>query len=135
MDNGCMTQKKPASRVSSRLGALKESATLAVDAKAKALKAEGKPVIGFGAGEPNFPTPDHIVMPPPSDEARRLWHEHRLRFPAVVGAQCGDREPWDFQHARRYQLLDELPVLRRVECRAEQFDRGVDRGFELQLVP
>lgn len=61
MDNGCMTQKKPASRVSSRLGALKESATLAVDAKAKALKAEGKPVIGFGAGEPNFPTPDHIV--------------------------------------------------------------------------
>ena len=48
-------------RVSARLGALKESATLAVDAKAKALKAAGKPVIGFGAGEPNFPTPDFIV--------------------------------------------------------------------------
>ena len=38
-----------------------ESATLAVDAKAKALKAAGKPVIGFGAGEPDFPTPDYIV--------------------------------------------------------------------------
>lgn len=48
-------------RVSKRLGAIHESATLAVDAKAKALKAAGKPVIGFGAGEPNFPTPDFIV--------------------------------------------------------------------------
>lgn len=48
-------------RVSSRLSALQESATLAVDAKAKALKAAGRPVIGFGAGEPDFPTPDHIV--------------------------------------------------------------------------
>ncbi|MDG2112317.1 MAG: pyridoxal phosphate-dependent aminotransferase [Actinomycetota bacterium] len=38
-----------------------ESATLAVDAKAKALKAAGENVIGFGAGEPDFPTPDHIV--------------------------------------------------------------------------
>lgn len=52
---------EPARRVSSRLGALQESATLAVDAKAKALKAAGRPVIGFGAGEPDFPTPDHIV--------------------------------------------------------------------------
>ncbi len=49
------------SRVSVRLGALQESATLAVDAKAKALKAAGKPVIGFGVGEPDFPTPDFIV--------------------------------------------------------------------------
>ena len=48
-------------RVSKRLGAIQESATLAVDAKAKALKAAGKPVIGFGAGEPNFPTPAFIV--------------------------------------------------------------------------
>lgn len=48
-------------RVSQRLAALQPSATLAVDAKAKALKSEGKPVIGFGAGEPNFPTPAHIV--------------------------------------------------------------------------
>ncbi len=51
----------PARRVSARLGAIAPSATLAVDAKAKALKAAGRPVIGFGAGEPDFPTPDFIV--------------------------------------------------------------------------
>ncbi|MEV6423018.1 pyridoxal phosphate-dependent aminotransferase [Streptomyces sp. NPDC051662] len=48
-------------RVSARIGAISESATLAVDAKAKALKAAGRPVIGFGAGEPDFPTPGYIV--------------------------------------------------------------------------
>ena len=48
-------------RISQRIGAIAESATLAVDAKAKALKAQGEDVIGFGAGEPDFPTPDHIV--------------------------------------------------------------------------
>lgn len=49
------------SRISARIGAISESATLAVDAKAKALKAAGRPVIGFGAGEPDFPTPGYIV--------------------------------------------------------------------------
>ncbi|WP_369201375.1 pyridoxal phosphate-dependent aminotransferase [Streptomyces sp. PU-14G] len=48
-------------RLSARISAISESATLAVDAKAKALKAAGRPVIGFGAGEPDFPTPDYIV--------------------------------------------------------------------------
>ena len=48
-------------RVSQRIGSIAESATLAVDAKAKALQAAGRPVIGFGAGEPDFPTPDYIV--------------------------------------------------------------------------
>jgi aspartate/methionine/tyrosine aminotransferase len=48
-------------RTSARLAAIAESATLAVDAKAKALKAKGENVIGFGAGEPDFPTPEHIV--------------------------------------------------------------------------
>ncbi|WP_225753338.1 pyridoxal phosphate-dependent aminotransferase [Actinotalea sp. Marseille-Q4924] len=43
------------------MGSIAESATLAVDAKAKALKAAGRPVIGFGAGEPDFPTPQYIV--------------------------------------------------------------------------
>src|SRR5215470_8189744 len=47
--------------VSARISAISESATLAVDAKAKALKAAGRPVIGFGAGEPDFPTPGYIV--------------------------------------------------------------------------
>jgi aspartate aminotransferase len=48
-------------RVSRRIGAITESATLAVDAKYKALQAAGEDVIGFGAGEPDFATPAHIV--------------------------------------------------------------------------
>ena len=48
-------------RVSARVAGITESATLAVDAKAKALRAAGRPVIGFGAGEPDFPTPPEIV--------------------------------------------------------------------------
>src|SRR5271169_5090966 len=50
-----------ATRVSARVSAIAESATLAVDAKAKALRAAGRPVVGFGAGEPDFPTPGYIV--------------------------------------------------------------------------
>jgi aspartate/methionine/tyrosine aminotransferase len=56
-----VTEPTPRPRVSRRVGSIAESATLAVDAKAKALKAEGRPVIGFGAGEPDFSTPDYIV--------------------------------------------------------------------------
>lgn len=48
-------------RISRRLAQIAPSATLAVDSKAKALKAQGRPVIGFGAGEPDFPTPDYVV--------------------------------------------------------------------------
>ena len=48
-------------RISARVAAVSPSATLAVDAKAKALQAAGESVIGFGAGEPDFPTPAHIV--------------------------------------------------------------------------
>ncbi len=48
-------------RLSARALAVSPSATLAVDAKAKALQAAGEHVIGFGAGEPDFPTPEHIV--------------------------------------------------------------------------
>ena len=56
-----MVQTSHMSRISARIAAIAESATLAVDGKAKALKAAGRPVIGFGAGEPDFPTPDYIV--------------------------------------------------------------------------
>ena len=52
----------PSERLSTRVTAIAPSATLAVDAKAKAMKATGEDVIGFGAGEPDFPTPDHIVQ-------------------------------------------------------------------------
>ena len=48
-------------RISHRVGAIAESATLAVDAKAKALKAAGRDIVVFGAGEPDFPTPAHVV--------------------------------------------------------------------------
>ena len=48
-------------RISERIAAIAESATLAVDARFKALKAAGEDVIGFGAGEPDFPTPAHVV--------------------------------------------------------------------------
>jgi aspartate aminotransferase len=60
-------------RISARIGAITESATLAVDAKARALKAAGRPVIAFGAGEPDFPTPDYIV-----EAAQRACAEPRF---------------------------------------------------------
>jgi len=63
------------SRVSKRISAIAESATLAVDSKAKALKAAGRPVIGFGAGEPDFPTPDYIVNA--AIKAAKLPANHR----------------------------------------------------------
>ena len=55
------SSQRGSTRISARIGGIAESATLAVDAKAKALKAEGRPVIGFGAGEPDFPTPEPVV--------------------------------------------------------------------------
>lgn len=64
-----------APRISRRIGAISESATLAVDAKAKALKAAGRPVIGFGAGEPDFPTPSYIVDA--AIEATKVVSNHR----------------------------------------------------------
>jgi aspartate/methionine/tyrosine aminotransferase len=64
------------SRVSRRIGSITESATLAVDAKAKALKAAGRPVIGFGAGEPDFPTPDYIVQAAITACSDPRWHRY-----------------------------------------------------------
>ena len=63
-------------RISNRIGAIAESATLAVDAKAKALKAAGRPVIGFGAGEPDFPTPDYIVEAAVAACQDPKWHRY-----------------------------------------------------------
>jgi aspartate aminotransferase len=69
-----VTTEKP--RISARIGAIAESATLAVDAKAKALKAAGRPVIGFGAGEPDFPTPDYIVKAAIDACNDPRWHRY-----------------------------------------------------------
>jgi aspartate/methionine/tyrosine aminotransferase len=63
-------------RISHRIGSIAESATLAVDAKAKALKAAGRPVIGFGAGEPDFPTPDYIVEAAIAACRDPKWHRY-----------------------------------------------------------
>jgi len=70
-----MVQTSRMSRISARIAAIAESATLAVDGKAKALKAAGRPVIGFGAGEPDFPTPDYIVEA--AAAATRVVANHR----------------------------------------------------------
>ena len=58
------------------MAGIAESATLAVDAKAKALKAAGRPVIGFGAGEPDFPTPDYIVEAAAAATHDPRWHRY-----------------------------------------------------------
>ncbi|MBA3249293.1 MAG: pyridoxal phosphate-dependent aminotransferase [Geodermatophilaceae bacterium] len=65
-----------APQLSIRVAAIGESATLAVDARAKALKAAGRPVIGFGAGEPDFPTPDYIVQAAIEACANPAYHRY-----------------------------------------------------------
>ena len=87
-------------RVSDRIGAIAESATLAVDAKAKALKAAGRPVIGFGAGEPDFPTP----------------------APIVEAAVAAARDPRN----HRYSPAGGLPELRSAIATKTRRDSGLD---------
>ncbi|SFR69706.1 aspartate aminotransferase [Agromyces sp. CF514] len=73
-----MTEKP---RLSARIAAIAESATLKVDAKAKALQAEGRPVISYAAGEPDFATPDHIV-----EAALAATHDPKnYRYTPAVG--------------------------------------------------
>ncbi|MEU4802184.1 pyridoxal phosphate-dependent aminotransferase [Actinosynnema sp. NPDC023587] len=85
-------------RISRRISGIAESATLAVDAKAKALKAAGRPVIGFGAGEPDFPTPDAIV--------------------AAAQAACTD------PRNHRYTPAAGLPELREAVAKKTERDSG-----------
>jgi aspartate aminotransferase len=67
---------QPAARISARIGGIAESATLAVDAKAKAKKAAGEDVVGFGAGEPDFPTPPAVVAAAAAACAEPRWHRY-----------------------------------------------------------
>jgi aspartate/methionine/tyrosine aminotransferase len=69
-----MTVNRP--RISARVSAISGSATLAVDAKARALRAAGRPVIGFGAGEPDFPTPGYIVAAAQRAAAEPRYHKY-----------------------------------------------------------
>ena len=66
----------PQPRLSQRSAAVTESSTLAIDAKAKALKAAGENVIGFGAGEPDFPTPAHIVEAAAEAAHHTVYHRY-----------------------------------------------------------
>src|SRR5215471_1523393 len=63
-------------RLSARISSIAESATLAVDGKAKALQAAGRPVVGFGAGEPDFPTPEAIVEAGAAACHDPRWHRY-----------------------------------------------------------
>jgi aspartate/methionine/tyrosine aminotransferase len=89
-------------RISARIAGISPSATLAVDAKARELKAAGRPVIAFGAGEPDFPTPDYVI--------------------AAAEAACGSRA----NHG--YTAAGGLPEFR--EAIAAKTLR--DSGFELK---
>ena len=96
------------SAVSRRVAAIAPSATLAVDAKAKALKAAGEPVIGFGAGEPDFPTPAHIV--------------------AAAAEACHDPAN------HRYSPAAGLPVLREAVAAKTRRDSGLEVVPEQVLI-
>ena len=98
----------PPARISRRIAAIAPSATLAVDAKAKALQAAGEPVIGFGAGEPDFPTPAHIVD-------------------AAIAA-CSDPAN------HRYTPTPGLPVLREAIATKTLRDSGVEVAASQVLV-
>jgi aspartate aminotransferase len=76
MEGSTLVSERTANRISARISAIAESATLAVDAKAKALKAAGRPVIGFGAGEPDFPTPESIVKVAADAAANPVNHKY-----------------------------------------------------------
>ncbi|MGH3569501.1 MAG: pyridoxal phosphate-dependent aminotransferase [Pseudonocardia sp.] len=95
-------------RISARIGGIAESATLAVDAKAKALKAAGRPVIGFGAGEPDFPTPAPIV--------------------AAAQAACAD------PRNHRYSPAGGLPELREAIAAKSRRDSGLEIAASQVLV-
>ena len=66
----------PHARLAKRALNITESSTLAIDAKAKAMKAAGEAVIGFGAGEPDFPTPDHIVEAAAEAARHVVYHKY-----------------------------------------------------------
>ncbi len=95
-------------RISTRLASIAPSATLAVDAKAKAMKANGDNVIGFGAGEPDFPTPQHIVD-------------------AAIAA-CAD--PTN----HKYSPAGGIPALKQAICDKTKRDSGFDCAPENVLV-
>ena len=98
-----MTSDHP--RISARISAIAESATLAVDAKAKALKAAGRPVIGFGAGEPDFPTPGYIV-----EAAQRACANPRFHKYTPAAGPPGPARPAGRRHRAATANRDAVTV-------------------------
>jgi aspartate aminotransferase len=94
-------------RISARVSAISESATLAVDAKAKALKASGRPVIGFGAGEPDFPTPGYIVEAAQRACAQPRFHKYTpaAGLPELRAAIAGKTARDSGYHVEASQVL------------------------------
>jgi aspartate aminotransferase len=97
-------------RISARVAAITESATLAVDAKARARRAEGRPVIGFGAGEPDFPTPDYIVEAAVRACAQPRFHHYtpNMGLPELreaVAAKTARDSGWDV-HAGQVMITN-----------------------------
>ncbi|MEQ3554380.1 pyridoxal phosphate-dependent aminotransferase [Pseudonocardia nematodicida] len=90
------TSAPPRDRISARVGALTPSATLAVDARAKALRAAGRSVIGFGAGEPDFPTPRFVVEAAAAACAEPENHRYTpaAGLPELRAAVAGRRGSW-----------------------------------------
>jgi aspartate aminotransferase len=103
-----MTDTGSAQRVSARVDAIAESATLAVDARAKALVRAGRPVISFASGEPDFPTPEHIV--------------------AAASAACHD------PRYHRYSPTGGLPELKAAIVAKTRRDSGLDVDADQVLV-
>ena len=101
-------------RISRRVAAIAESATLAIDAKAKALKAAGEDVIGFGAGEPDFPTPHHNVEAAVAACREPRYHHYTpgAGLPELRAAIAASRSDTRFTgpHAAR-TTVDFLPAL------------------------
>ena len=119
--------------ISARIGAIAESATLAVDAKAKALKAAGRPVIGFGAGEPDFPTPDYIVEAAVAACRDPRYHRYTPAggLPELQGGDRGeDAARLGLRGRRRRRCWSPTAASRRVY---EAFATLLDPGDEVLL--
>ncbi|WP_129656476.1 pyridoxal phosphate-dependent aminotransferase [Rothia halotolerans] len=119
-------------RISARIAAIAPSATLAVDSKAKALKAAGRPVIGFGAGEPDFPTPGYIV------DAAREALEDPANFRYTPAAGLPDLRAAVAEKTRRDSGCDVEPSQVLVtnggkQAVYEAFATVIDEGDEVLL--
>jgi aspartate aminotransferase len=91
------------SRISQRLASISESATMAISARAAALKSAGEDVVSFGAGEPDFPTPDHIVEAAISAARDPVNHHY------TAAGGLGDLKDAVAANARQYSNLEVAP--------------------------